>query len=249
MSRCPYIYRRQVDVSPSDSDAHEEGSQVDVEEEAEYEEEAESEEESEEEAESEEESEEEAEAEAEEEAEDEDEEGIGPDGTPISFVGAHASQVGFLNGRVKFPMLTPDEKLIKWDDDVPSEARRAIFQWLNQKIPQEAVLRKDYNLYLAFAAYFRPTLAFCEDQWYMYIGPHWVPDGKSSTRGIGLVQGIFYKKLVAHVLKYYGGKVGRISRRYLTELPPSINYHFQLFDNEKITKFVSNIGKYFAREK
>ena len=90
---------------------------------AEYEEEFQSEEESEEEAESEEET----EAEVEDEAEDDDEEGIGLDGTPMSFVGRLASQVGFLNARVKFPMLTLDVKLIKWDDDVPYEARRAIF--------------------------------------------------------------------------------------------------------------------------
>ena len=126
MDRCPYSHRRQDDVSPSDSDAPEEGSQVDVEEEAESEEEPESEEESEEEAESEEEVEEEVEAEVEAEAEAEDEEGIGPDGTPVSFVGTPESQVGFLNQRVKFPMLTHEEKLIKWDDDVPSKARRAI---------------------------------------------------------------------------------------------------------------------------
>ena len=63
------------------------------------------------------------------------------------------------------------------------------------------------------------------------------------------MQGIFSKKLVAHVLKYCGGKDGRISRRYLSELPTSINYHVQLFDNVIIPNSFSNIGKYFEREK
>jgi hypothetical protein len=96
---------------------------------------------------------------------------------------------------------------------------------LNQKIPkgEAKLIQNDYNLHLAFDAYFRPTLALCEDLWYKYIGPHWVPDSKSSTRVIGLVQGIYYKKLAAPVLKYYGGKIGRISRCYLTELPCCIS--------------------------
>ncbi len=35
----------------------------------------------------------------------------------------------------------------------------------------------------------------------------------------------------------------------MTDLPPSIKYHVELFDSEKNTNSFRNIGKYFAREK